>query len=126
MPDRRAGLSRDLLTRLDKVLLAMAAIDHPMVIAQGVRTAEAQHNLYRQGRDLPGAIVTNADGYLKKSNHQAGADGLGHAVDCMFVKGEAWGGGQPWILYGMLGEAVGLRWGGRWKQPYDRPHLELV
>lgn len=35
---------------------------------------------------LAGKKVTNCDGYIKKSNHQAKADGYGHAVD-IFLTG---------------------------------------
>lgn len=31
-----------------------------------------------------------------------------------------------WLAIGEIGESVGLRWGGRWKQPYDPGHLELM
>ena len=55
-------------------------------IAQGVRTAEYQNSLYQQGRTKPGKIVTNCDGIKNKSNHQAKADGYGHAID-IFVCG---------------------------------------
>jgi len=50
-------------------------------IVQGLRTAEYQNSLYQQGRTKPGKIVTKLDGYNRKSNHQAKADGYGHAVD---------------------------------------------
>lgn len=133
--DRRLGLAQDLLTRVDQVLTAMAAVGHPMFIVQGLRTAAAQHELWRQGREIPGPdmsadrplgrVVTYCDGITRKSNHQAGLDDVGHAVDCAFVKGEPFGETQPWLLYGLLGETVGLKWGGRWTHPVDRPHLEL-
>jgi len=125
MPDLRANIHPTLLERVDKALAAMALVGHPMRICQGIRTAIQQHELWRQGRDLPGRRVTSCDGYLRKSNHQVHADGLGQAVDCCFVEGEPFGEKQPWLLYGMLGETLGLVWGGRWKEPHDRPHLEL-
>ena len=58
------------------------------IISQGVRTAEYQNSLYQQGRTIPGKILTNADGYKIKSNHQVKSDGLGHAVDIAIMDGK--------------------------------------
>lgn len=123
--DRRQGLHPTLLTKLDRVLAAMAALGFPMEIVQGVRTAEQQQALYAQGRTVPGKTVTNCDGVAKKSNHQPAADGYGHAVDCAFVVDGrvTWDG--PWAAYGANAVAVGLVWGGNWKAILDRPHVEL-
>jgi hypothetical protein len=41
------------------------------------------------------------------------------------LKVETWDPNQPWELYGKMGETLGLSWGGRWRDPVDRPHLEL-
>lgn len=30
-----------------------------------------------------------------------------------------------WTRIGLIGEKLGLRWGGRWKQPFDPGHFEL-
>lgn len=97
-----------------------------MFVVQGVRSVAQQKALYAQGRTAPGRVVTMKDGIAHKSNHQAWADGLGHAVDCAF-----WGVPQPfdptlpWEAYGQLVEAEGLVWGGRWSHPHDSPHAEL-
>lgn len=93
-----------------------------------VRTAAEQFSLYQIGRTKPGRIVTNADGYHIKSNHQIKDDGFGHAVDCHFViDGKAvWEVPDTWWkAYGSLAQAVGLTWGGNWKSFPDRPHVEL-
>lgn len=50
-------------------------------ITAGVRTAEEQNRLYQKGRTVPGAKVTNVDGYKLKSNHQIKFNGLGYATD---------------------------------------------
>lgn len=123
--DRRQGLNPSLLAKVDRVLAAMAALGFPMKIVQGLRTVEEQQALFAQGRTKPGKTVTNCDGVRNKSNHQASDDGLGHAVDCAFVKDGTvlWEG--PWDAYGAAAKAVGLVWGGSWKGLIDRPHLEL-
>ena len=93
---------------------------------------EEQQRLYAQGRTTQGKKVTNCDGISKKSRHQLAKDGYGHAVDCAFVVigpvGKtviSWDESHPWKLYGEMGKALGLVWGGDWKSLIDRPHLEL-
>ena len=107
---------------------------HTFIISQGVRTAEYQNELYQQGRTKPGKIVTNADGYNRKSNHQAKSNGLGHAVDiAVIVDGKAeW---NDLTKYKEVGEhickvaqemGISISWGGRWKKFKDYPHFELA
>lgn len=107
---------------------------HTFIISQGVRTAEYQNELYQQGRTKPGKIVTNADGYNRKSNHQAKSDGLGHAVDItIIINGKAeW---NDLTKYKEVGEhickvaqemGISISWGGRWKKFKDYPHFELA
>jgi peptidoglycan L-alanyl-D-glutamate endopeptidase CwlK len=117
------GIHASLVVKVNRVLAAMLALGYPMRICQGVRTVAQQQVLYAQGRTTPGAIVTNCDGILKKSRHQLASDGFGHAVDCCFVAKDPWVG--PWKVYGEAGKASGLLWGGDFKSPIDRPHLEL-
>lgn len=125
--DRFAGVHPDLVRRVQQVLAAMAALGHPMVVTDGVRTAQQQAQLYAKGRTTPGVIVTYADGVTKTSNHQAHSDGYGHAVDCAFlVDGRpSWDVSLPWQAYGACAEALGLTWGGHWARLRDLPHLEL-
>ncbi len=98
-----------------------------MMVTDGVRTTAQQQALYRKGRTEPGAIVTYADGVRVKSNHQAREDGFGQAVDCCFVVNgkPSWDARLPWKVYGAMGEALGLTWGGSFQALHDLPHLEL-
>ena len=118
-----------LLRKVNVVLAAMAVAEMPMAITPNpVRTAEMQNLLYQQGRTKPGPIVTNADGYKTKSNHQVKADGYGHAVDCHFIVNGVPSWNVPnswWEAYGALAVAVGLEWGGNWESFIDRPHVQL-
>lgn len=126
--DRRVGTHDVLQRRLLKVLLALEALGFTMRVTDGLRTVEQQQALYAQGRTRPGKIVTNADGIIKKSNHQAHGDGFGHAMDCCFLDqhGEpTWREDFPWKAYGEAAKAVGLKWGGDWNSPHDLPHVEL-
>lgn len=125
--DKLNGVHPALVRKVQAVIDGMTAIGYPMKVVQGVRTADYQHALWEQGRSRPGSIVTNADGYTNKSNHQTKDDGFGHAVDCAFVvNGQiAFDDHLPWKAYGELGKALGLTWGGDFKSLYDGGHLEL-
>lgn len=103
----------------------MAEAGHPMKIVQGLRTQAQQAALYAQGRSTSGPIVTQCDGVHTRSNHQAQADGLGHAVDCAFEGPVPFAESHPWALYGSKVRGAGLSWGGDWAHP-DRPHAELA
>lgn len=135
MIDKLTGVHPELVIKIKQILAAMAALGFPMMVVQGLRTAEAQAALYAQGRTKPGKIVTNCDGIKTKSNHQAKADGFGHAVDLAFIDdprtpvNETWD-EQLWHqagpAYGACAKALGLVWGGDWKSITDRPHVELL
>ena len=86
----------------------------------GTRTYQEQAELYAQGRTTQGPKVTNAKpGY---SWHNFGV-----AWDFVVFDQN----GQPlWDSplmerCGVIGEELGLEWGGRWTSPEDRPHLHL-
>ncbi len=133
---RLVGIHPELAEKIRLILQAMELLGWPMLVTAGLRSASEQAALYAQGRTAPGGIVTNADGVLKKSNHQAADDGLGHAVDCAFLidgvdhDGEyetvTWN-AQPlrWDLFGAMVENFGLKWGARFTGLVDRPHAEL-
>lgn len=94
----------------------------------GLRTAEDQHKLYQQGRELPGNIVTNVDGYDRKSYHQTGK-----AFDVYgFVMGKAtWDKSILTSIARHLQETaknkfgVELEWGGSWENFKDYPHFQI-
>lgn len=111
-----------LAQKVARLLVAVDALGYPMTIVQGRRTTEEQVALYEQGRTKPGAIVTNADGVVKKSKHQSG-----RAVDCAFLRdGQvSWSEALPWRMYAEMGKALGLIAGADFKSIVDRPHLEL-
>lgn len=129
---RLGGVHPYLAQKVLRALNAMEVLGWPMFVTAGLRTDDEQKALYAQGRSTPGDIVTNCNGVTTKSMHQRQADGYGHAIDCAFlddpmtVKIETWDDKQPWQVYGVLGEAFGLTWGGRWVSITDRPHLELA
>ncbi len=121
---RLHGCDGVLVARIDRILQAMAALGFPMLVGPdgGFRTVERQQEIFARGRTTPGLKVTNADGVTTKSHHQSG-----RAVDCVFQDAHgnpSWDSRYPWATYGACGEALGLKWGGRWTI-HDLPHLEL-
>jgi peptidoglycan L-alanyl-D-glutamate endopeptidase CwlK len=131
---RLTGVHPTLQAKVLRLLNAMDALGHPMMVTDGVRTTAQQQALYAQGRTKPGKIVTYTDGVAKKSNHQAKEDGYGHAVDCCFlvdIDGDgpddpSWDETHPWAWYGAIAKMLGLSWGGDWQSFQDKPHVEWL
>jgi peptidoglycan L-alanyl-D-glutamate endopeptidase CwlK len=75
------------------------------------RSPQEQNDLYKRGRTMPGPIVTNCDGYIKKSAHQHWT-----AIDIAIVKnGEVeWADIPEYHDLGDYWESIGGVWGGRW------------
>lgn len=94
------------------------------IVVEGFRTAEYQKWLYGSGRTRKGSIVTNADGYRNKSNHQSGC-----AADIVPIKdnGDAdWEAPARYFDYlGHCARAHGLEWGGNWKALHDIDHIDI-
>lgn len=130
---------------IDLMKKAISDSPYDFKIVQGLRTAEYQNSLYQQGRTSPGKIVTKLDGYNRKSNHQAKADGYGHAVDIAvcgqydengnYVKcttdAEMFDNKKLVEIsrhVKVVAKEMGLDivWGGDWKTLYDTPHYELI
>jgi peptidoglycan L-alanyl-D-glutamate endopeptidase CwlK len=125
--EKLKGVHPQLIEAVKRILYAMNELGYHMVVTAGWRSAEDQAALYAKGRTLPGPIVTHADGAVKTSNHQAKADGFGHAVDLAFVVNglPSWDESLPWRLYGEMAKSQGLVWGGDWTSIVDKPHIEL-
>jgi peptidoglycan L-alanyl-D-glutamate endopeptidase CwlK len=96
-----------------------AAVGITIKIISGTRTYAEQDELYAQGRTKPGNKVTNARGGY--SNHN-----FGIAFDIGVFEGTSYKGDSPkYRAVGMLGEELGLEWGGNWKSFQDQPHYQL-
>ncbi|MEY4763886.1 MAG: hypothetical protein RI907_559 [Pseudomonadota bacterium] len=88
-------------------------------ILSGLRTYAEQDALYAKGRTAPGPKVTNARG--GQSNHN-----FGIAFDVGVFEGSAYLGESPkYKAVGVLGQELGLEWGGNWKDFADAPHFQL-
>lgn len=88
-------------------------------IISGLRTYAEQDKLYAQGRTAPGPIVTKVRG--GHSNHN-----FGIAFDVgVFESGSYRGESPKYRAVGVLGEELGLEWGGNWRTFVDQPHFQL-
>jgi hypothetical protein len=111
--------------------------DCTLVVICTRRTTEEQQAEYAKGRTAPlfGAVprplgkkVTDKDGLVLKSKHQAQADGLAAALDFAVFLHDGLKSTPTWVIsyyrpVGSLAKAAGLRWGGTWG---DFDHLELA
>jgi peptidoglycan L-alanyl-D-glutamate endopeptidase CwlK len=88
-------------------------------IINGFRTYQEQDQLYAQGRTAPGKRVTNAKGGF--SNHN-----FAIAFDVGVFEGGKYLPESPhYKTVGLLGEELGLEWGGSWETIVDLPHFQL-
>lgn len=86
----------------------------PVEIIQGARTPEDQDRLFKQGG------VTAARAMESYHQYMLAFD----AVPKAYLSLPDWNpSGAAWATLGRIGEALGLRWGGRWSTP-DKPHFE--
>lgn len=85
-----------------------------LAIVEAYRTPSKQHEYKSMGKKY----TNSAAG---RSKHQYGL-----AIDVVpLVNGVAvWDNTALWRRVGVVGEKLGLRWGGRWRKPYDPGHFE--
>lgn len=134
---RIVGLHPNLILLLG---YALATSEIDFFISEGVRTAEEQYAHYLKGRQkdkdgkIIGIIVTQRDGYKKKSEHQIKEDGYGYAADIYYV---GWtnkdNNNDPrWLKLIQHIEKcakmlnIEINCGYYWTNPKDNPHIELV
>lgn len=107
------------------------------------RSNEEQDRLFAQGRTAPGRIVTNAKAGQSKHNAMTASGApAAEAFDIVPLRHgkPVWGTGgaginenpdddatndlEVWQRVGAHGEAVGLKWAGRWVKLKEYPHFE--
>jgi hypothetical protein len=100
--------------RVVDLIKACKAQGIELAVVESFRTHAKQSEYFGMGRKY-----TRSKG--GKSKHQYGL-----AVDVVpLVNGVAqWDDDRLWRRVGVIGERIGLRWGGRWKAPYDPAHFE--
>jgi len=85
-----------------------------IAVVESYRTHAKQHEYKTMGRNF-----TNSG--AGRSKHQYGlAIDIVPIVDSVAV----WNNVALWRKVGTTGEKLGLRWGGRWRKPYDPGHFE--
>jgi len=96
-----------------------AGID--VIITSTYRDHASQAALYAKGRTAPGPRVTNADAGRSYHNWRV-------AFDFVPIKdGKAvWNDDHLWAECGRIGMALGLEWGGSWRNFVDRPHMQFT
>ena len=121
------------LVKVLTLAIKSTPVDIGVLDMGGFRSEEQQQALFQRGRDgHPGPIVTQKDGSAgHESNHQAHADGFGHAVDVVpFMHGSpTWNWEYIFRVIPVVGAAarslcVSLRWGGVWDRLLEELDLE--
>lgn len=102
---------RDKITRL---IAACKAKGIELAVVETYRTHAKQNEYKSMGKKF-----TRSGG--GSSKHQYGL-----AVDVVPIVSDTaqWHNDQLWKKIGVMGEQLGLRWGGRWRNPYDPGHFE--
>ncbi|MDS0526581.1 peptidoglycan-binding protein [Clostridium sp. SHJSY1] len=96
-----------------------------VAVVEAFRSWDRQDVLYAQGRTAAGNIVTNAQGGDSYHN-------WGLAFDCVPVENGRinWNDINEFNKMGVLGQKVGLEWGGNWTsyaiKLVDRPHFQYT
>ncbi len=122
--DRLSGVD-DRMIELIQAAISKSPIDFGIPQLGGNRTAEEQHQLYKEG-------VSKCDGYKKKSRHQSG-----NAVDVYAYhnKKASWDKVHLALIAGVVlaeAKAMGLNvvWGGTFGSKdfngWDMPHFQLI
>ena len=109
--------------KAESFLAACHAQGIDLIVTSTYRDAEAQAELYAQGRSKPGAVVTNAKPGESWHNWRC-------ALDVVPLRNgkPVWGSTgldyDLWHRVGELGESVGLEWAGRWRSFKELAHFQ--
>jgi hypothetical protein len=126
-------LDAEFRNKLAALLAQLAAEGTPFRFHEGFRTVRRQQWLWGAGRPSTkygrkGPRVTNADGVLKRSNHQSGRAADLYPIDAVTGKLIWPPPASPhslWERLAIVAEQHGLTAGYRWTKPHDPPHVEL-
>ena len=107
-------------------LRAAALQGFDVLIYCTIRSLAEQAVLYASGRTVKGLILTNAAPGL--SLHNPDADGKAWAFDAvpMLAGRPLWKDSKALKTMGLLGEAHGLEWAGRWRGKFtEQAHFQI-
>ena len=98
--------------------------DRQIIVTATYRSPEAQKKLWLVGRNgNKGSILTNCDGFIKKSRHN---EYPSTAVDlAICIGGKVFYDETLMYPLGNMAKAEGLEWGGFWTKFSDPPHYQL-
>ena len=92
-----------------------------VLITSTYRDQRAQHELWKQGRELPGKIVTNADAGQSFHNFRVAFDFV------PLVNGKpVWEDEALFNQCGKIAESLGLEWAGRWERFKELAHCQYT
>lgn len=99
------------------------ATNKKLILTCTYRSPQKQAELYRQGRTMPGRIITHKDGIIKLSRHNKyPAEAMDVAV---LHGGKVLWEKEEYYAIGPVCLELGLDWGGWWVTLPDFPHIEL-
>jgi peptidoglycan LD-endopeptidase CwlK len=123
MQDESADLQRlqPRVARLARKLVSECeAKGLPIFVTRGMRSIEDQDAFFAKGRTEPGEIITMAKGGYSYHNYGVAFDV--RPVTFIDEKDKL----AQLQRAGEIGEALGLEWGGRWKEFLDPPHFQYT
>lgn len=100
--------------KAQKLIDSCKSVGIELRVIETYRTYKRQDKLFNQKR----RVTTLRGG---QSNHQHGL-----AIDVVPVTNgkDCWNNYKLWNRIGLIGESLGMYWGGRFKRFYDAPHFE--
>lgn len=101
----------------DQLVLNAKACGYSVKITDCVRDKDEQNNL--------SASVTNAKYPYSYHNWGLAFDICQNDAENAYPSYTTAKGKEFWDNVGLIGERLGLTWGGRWTSPVDRPHFQL-
>lgn len=126
--DKFDGLVPALQELTQLFLTKSKELGYSLRITHGWRSNEEQAQIYAQGR---GSFLYNGRIYRETSKqivtYAKPGQSLHNQGRAFDIYDEVKGYNLDWEALGVLGESIGLTWGGRWPQPKtDKPHFEYT
>ncbi|SDC60759.1 M15 family metallopeptidase [Shouchella lonarensis] len=116
--------------KTEQLITAAKEIHIDIVITDGYRTHEKQDELYHQGRQTGGNIVTHAKGGQSYHNYGLAVDFALLDQNETIIWDTTYDGnnnGEPdWFEVAALAKELGFEWGGDWHGFKDYPHLQMT
>ncbi|MDD5189440.1 MAG: M15 family metallopeptidase [Dehalococcoidales bacterium] len=126
---KTSDLHPDLEVKANQFVAECQRRNIDILITCTYRSNEEQLTLYKQGRETPGRIVTNAKpGESAHNCVNPNGSPSAQAFDVVpLIHGKPqWDATDPvWQTVGEIGKSFGLEWAGDWVKFKEFPHFEL-